>query len=53
MKAEDDVFDYMKMLERMAAFKAAAEKRMKWEADMAKKDPRQSTIPLVSDMWIE
>ena len=38
MKAEDDVFDYMKMLERMSAYKAAAEERMKWETDMAKKD---------------
>jgi len=34
MQAEDDFFDYMKMLERMAAYK----ERQKWEADMAKKD---------------
>ena len=36
--AEDEVFDYMKMLERMAAYKAANEERKKWEADLAKKD---------------
>jgi hypothetical protein len=38
MKAEDEVFDYMKMLERMAAYKAANEERKKWEVDIAKKD---------------
>ena len=38
MKAEDEVFDYMKMLERMAAYKAAKEERQKWEADLAKKN---------------
>ena len=38
MKAEDEVFDYMKMLERMAAHKATHEERKKWEADMEKKD---------------
>jgi len=39
MKAEDDVFDYMKMLERVAAYK----ERQKWEADMAKKDEELET----------
>ena len=38
MKDEDEVFDYMKMIERMAAYKAANEERKKWETDIAKKD---------------
>ena len=38
MRAEDEVFDYMKMLERVAAYKATHEERKKWEADMAEKD---------------
>jgi len=38
MSDEDEVFDYMKMLERMAAYKAAKEERQKWEADLAKKN---------------
>jgi len=38
MKAEDEVFDYMKTIERMAAYKAAHEERKKWEADIAKKN---------------
>ena len=38
MSDEDEVFDYMKMLERMAAYKAANEERQKWETEFAKKD---------------
>jgi len=38
MSDEDEVFDYMKMLERMAAYKATNEERKRWEADIAMKD---------------
>jgi hypothetical protein len=42
MAAEDEIFDYMKNLERIAAYKgmkkAANEERKKWEVVVAKKD---------------
>ena len=44
MKAEDEVFEYMKTLERIAAYKAANEERKKMQVIIAQKDEELETM---------